>query len=320
MIMVKSGEKYKLHIDLNNANDSHVIAVNYIEPNSVVLDVGCACGDLGVVLHERKNCIVYGLEYDENACKIAMKTNCYKTVEQFDLNMLSENSFKDYVSKFDYIVCNDILEHLRNPENTVKILKTYLKPNGAIIASIPNNAHASIKSNLLLNDFTYTKYGVLDETHVHLFTYKSIALMFASAGLCIEKSCFSFFEKTGLQPNNPYPYLPDDIKSFILQDWHSYVWQYVIKAVVSDEPQSMLYTKNISVVDINENNAPNYIRQYKQEQTGDLASVSDLYTSKLDILDEKIYKYYKTIKYKFKKYFNTLLITIICLFILSVLF
>ena len=103
---------------------------------------------------------------------------------------------------------------------------------------------------MLLNDFTYTKYGVLDETHIRLFTYKSIASMFAGAGLCIEKSCFSFFKKTGLQPNDPYKFLSDEIQSFILEDYHSYVWQYVVKAVVSDDNQSMLYTKNTSVVKV----------------------------------------------------------------------
>ena len=374
--MLKSGEKYKVNINVNNVNDSHVIAMNYIEPDSIVLDVGCACGDFGVVLKNTKNCLMYGLEYDPDSCEISRKTGAYESVEQFDLNLLSENDFKDYVSKFDYVVCNDILEHLRNPENTIKLLKRYLKPNGAIIASIPNIAHASIKSNLLLNDFTYTKYGVLDETHIRLFTYKSIASMFAGAGLCIEKSCFSFFKKTGLQPNDPYKFLSDEIQSFILEDYHSYVWQYVVKAVVSDDNQSMLYTKNTSVVNINENNAPDYIKKYRQEQLTELenrkketlhvnnqiqelfdclkqykqeqitetedrkketllvnnkiqelfnylkqqdkieelSNKSDILISNLDMLDKKNNKYYKSIRYKTRKYFNALLIMIFIFF------
>ena len=240
------------------------------------------------------------------------------------------------------------MEHLRNPENTIKILKTYLKPNGAIIASIPNNAHASIKSNLLLNDFTYTQYGVLDETHVHLFTYKSIASMFASAGLCIEKSCFTFFEKNGLQPENPYEYLSDDIKRFVLEDWHSYVWQYVVKAKISDENQSMLCTKNISAVNINENSAPDYIKQYKQQYLSELSdkdkqlqdllykmetSNNKIEELKKDIfglkennnilsnnLEIQMYKYYKKMKLKNKKYSNIILIFVTCLMLLNILF
>jgi 2-polyprenyl-3-methyl-5-hydroxy-6-metoxy-1,4-benzoquinol methylase len=332
--MSETGTKYKLDIDVNNLADPRVMTMNYINSDAVVLDVGCACGDLGIILKQYRNSILYGLEYNHDSCVVAKNTGVYEDVVQFDLDTLTEDNFKEYRAKFDFIVCNDILEHLRNPENTIKILKTYLKPDGMLIASIPNVAHASIKSNLLLNDFTYTPVGLLDETHIHLFTYKSIATMLASAGFLIQDSKFSFIEKTGWQPNNPFGYISDDVKKFILQDWHSYVCQYVIKAAVSNEHQSMMYTKNLSAVDINEKNAPDYISEYRKQQLNQttikdeqiamfnkhFAFLSDKIDSIYNLDDTSLncmHKYYKKIKYKIRKYFNTVLITIaICFFIL----
>lgn len=311
--MANAGEKYKV----NNVLASHVLALNYITPDSVVLDVGCACGDFGVLLKKEKNSTIFGLEYDKDSCKIATDTGVYQEVIQFDLETLTNDSFQNYNNKFDYIVCNDILEHLRDPEKTIKILKKFLKTSGVIIASIPNIAHASIKSNLLLNDFTYTPYGLLDETHVHFFTYKSIANMFASAGFSIERSCFSSFEKTGLQPNNPYEYLSDDIKRFILENWHSYVWQYVIKCVPSDEEKSKLYTKNIAVVDINDKNAPDYVKQYRQQQLADLTDKNIQLQELLNrvvVLNNKV----EENKKKAIKYFYTILLSVICLLFINI--
>ena len=311
--MANAGEKYKV----NKILASHILALNYITPDSVVLDVGCACGDFGAVLKKEKNSTIFGLEYDKDSCKIATDTGAYKEVIQFDLETLTNDSFQNYNNKFDYIVCNDILEHLRNPEKTIKILKKFLKPSGVFIASIPNIAHASIKSNLLLNDFTYTPYVLLDETHVHLFTYKSIANMFASAGFSIERSCFSFFEKTGLQPNNPYEYLSDDIKRFILENWHSYVWQYVIKCVPSDEEKSKLYTKNIAIVDINDKNAPDYIKQYRQQQLAELTDKNNQLQKSLNMV-EFFNNKVEEIKSNVIKYSKAILISVICLLFMTI--
>lgn len=59
------GKLYKNSIDINNKNASQTIIYDFISPGSCVLDIGCACGDLGVVLAKNKKCTVYGIEYNE---------------------------------------------------------------------------------------------------------------------------------------------------------------------------------------------------------------------------------------------------------------
>ena len=267
-----NGKKYQSNVDIYNSSDPRVMVIDYISDGAIVLDVGCACGDLGVVLKEYRNATIYGLEYNQASVDIALKTGAYEDVKQFNLDNLSISDFSEYKNKFDYIVCGDVLEHLRNPLDVLNILKSYLKNEGAIIASIPNVAHMSIKSNLLLNDFTYTPVGLLDETHIHLFTYKSIAEGVSSIELKIDNCKFSMHNKNAWQPNDPYPFLSDEIKKELFTDWHSYVCQYVVKMSVVSEKFENIVTYNLSALNINELNAPNYIKEYRKHLLDEINS------------------------------------------------
>lgn len=271
MTINQDGQRYKISQEFNNPEDTHAMVFNHITENAVVLDIGCACGDLGVALKDVKNCQMYGLEYVAESVKIAMETGAYKEVHQFNLDELTEADFPDYQGKFDYIVCGDVLEHLRYPMDILKILKRYLKKGGYIVASIPNVAHMSVKSNLLVNDFTYTPVGLLDETHIHLFTYKSIAEGLSTLNLRINNCQFTMQPQNGLQPHDPYPLLPEDIKAFLFYDWHSYVCQYVMKISVSDDNNENLLVHNLAQLDIGERNAPDYIKNYRKQLLSEIS-------------------------------------------------
>ena len=226
-------------------------------------------------LKKIKNAEVYGLEYNKKSAEIALSTGAYKDVIPFDLDLINRDDFPQYLSKFDFIICGDVLEHLKNPIFVLDILKSYLKDNGVIVASIPNISHMSIKANLLLNDFTYTPSGLLDETHVHFFTYKSIATETSKINLKIEDCDFTMRGKLGWQPNNPWPQLPNDIQKFLYRDYHSYVCQYVVKMSVSQDDKDTLFQNNLNKVDINELTAPFYILGYRNELLEELF-LSDL--------------------------------------------
>ena len=63
---------YKKDVKIDNINDSRSIIFSMITPNSVVLDMGCACGDLAEQLVKIKKCKVYGLEYNPESVKNAI--------------------------------------------------------------------------------------------------------------------------------------------------------------------------------------------------------------------------------------------------------
>lgn len=312
--------KYKVDIDMNNKNDVHVIEIGYIEKGKTILDVGCACGDFGIALKMYRNSVVYGLERESSSADVARRTGAYVDVTEIDLDILSPDDFPEYLHRFDYVVCGDVLEHLREPMRVLSILKNYLVHGGYLIVSIPNISHASIKANLLLNDFTYTPVGLLDETHIRFFTYKSISESLSKIGLCIHECSFTMCDIHGLQPMDPYPLLSDDIKKFLFEDYHSFVWQYVMKISISCDTMHNIMLYNNDKIKINELNCPLQLKKYREYA---LSFMIDTCNKKLEkiISDNFIkIKYEKLKKNKYKKISFALIclcmIEIICIIIL----
>lgn len=263
---------YKCTINMADDNSARSLTCRFVEGlRPRVLDVGCACGDLGVAIKANTRAELYGLELNAESVAIARKSKAYRRVIQINLDDLTVESFPAFTGKFDYVLCADVLEHLRDPMRTLSILKTYLKPTGHVIASIPNVAHMSIKANLLVNDFTYTPIGLLDCTHIHLFTHKSIASGLSQIGLAIDQRKFTMHHKTAWQPNDPYPELPRAIKRFLFKDWHSYVCQYVLRMSPSTKGSSELEAANRRKLALNVKTAPQLIVQYRARLMAELS-------------------------------------------------
>jgi O-antigen biosynthesis protein len=143
--------------------------IDEIEPNKKVLDVGCADGYLAKYL---KNNEIYGIDY--NPVVIEKVKQIYKDALAFDLNDINNyegDIFSDM--QFDYIVFADVLEHVLYPNDVLNFFKKRINEGGKIIVSLPNIALWRVRLNLLFGRFDYTKYGVLDSTHLHLYTFKS---------------------------------------------------------------------------------------------------------------------------------------------------
>lgn len=228
-----------------NLNTPKGIFLSWVAEGSTVLDVGCACGDLGKALKDENGCVVQGLEYNNYSIEIAKQTNAYENIIQCDLNNYKEINISE---KFDYIVFGDVLEHIHSPKEVINYFKNSLKPEGEILISLPNLAHCSIKANLLLNNFDYTPIGILDETHLKHFTYKTIAEVLAFCNLKIIDYVPTYWAGIyGTQKNDPYKYLPSEISDFILSDKHSHVIQYVVASKISYDDN--LLEANLKILD-----------------------------------------------------------------------
>ena len=265
--MSNDGEKYKTpaKIQPNVENNSHSMMLGYVtKPTPVILDVGCACGDLGVALKEYKNATVFGLEYSNDSIAIAKSTGAYADVRQSDLDAFTANDVQDWQGKFDYVICGDVLEHLRNPTRTVSELVKFLKPDGEFIASIPNVAHMYVKGLLMANMFRYSSLGLLDETHIHFFTSEGIAEMLAADGMLVKGCGFSFVGKNEWNGIDPWGRVPVGVQKAIFKEFSSYVLQYVLRAVKTENPLGQLRDANGMSLTITEDNAPSYILAERQ--------------------------------------------------------
>lgn len=150
-----------------------------ISSGEMVLDIGCANGVLAKEIRKRGNYVV-GVDtmMSEKA-----KNNCNEFI-QMDVE---KNFNLNFEKEFDCIIFADVLEHLRNPLQILRACKRFLKPSGKIILSVPNVANWYIRLNLLFGRFDYKSRGILDESHVRFFTWKSLKELLEEAKLEIKK-------------------------------------------------------------------------------------------------------------------------------------
>ncbi|MBU0952198.1 MAG: class I SAM-dependent methyltransferase [Elusimicrobia bacterium] len=161
-------------------------------PNRI-LDIGCGSGATGFALKQKgKASYVVGIEISDTMAKIAknqIDIVILGNIEELQLDLQSE--------EFDFILLGDVLEHLINPWEVLNKIKNYLKPNGRIIASIPNVRCWKVLLPLLLKgNWEYAESGLLDMSHLRFFTKKSMIALFTAAKLKIYKSCALINKKT----------------------------------------------------------------------------------------------------------------------------
>jgi 2-polyprenyl-3-methyl-5-hydroxy-6-metoxy-1,4-benzoquinol methylase len=180
-------DKWGIHYLNDVPNKSLIDMVTEIDmPIHNILEVGCASG---YNLIELKNiypdAALYGLELNERAVDIA---RCIANVECGNVET-DGIPFGDV--KFDVIIFGDVLEHLKDPEATVRMCSDRLSVNGRIVCSIPNIQHISVLNALIHGRFTYADLGLLDKTHIHFFTLYEIQQMFENLGYKIENILYT---------------------------------------------------------------------------------------------------------------------------------
>lgn len=158
--------------------------IDYIpEGPNVVLDIGCATGRIGKILRELKKADeLVGIELFGPAAMQA--TLHYDKVYEDDIEKLTLN----YCKYFDFIICGDILEHLRDPWLMLRNIRGWLKDSGHLLITIPNIRHWSILCDLALRgNLDYKDSGILDITHLRFFTRKSFRNILNKTGFMVER-------------------------------------------------------------------------------------------------------------------------------------
>lgn len=192
--------------------------------NIRVLEVGCACGaTLLKIKHLFPHAELYGIELNQHAAATACN---FANIQIGDVEKLELNYPHNF---FDYILFPDVLEHLVDPWNLLTKFKKYLRPNGEIIASLPNVMHYSIIAQLLTGRWDYADAGILDKTHLRFFTLATIKDMFEKSGYLVEQiEKIIPPENLNDQKKKFLEYLsaviPPEIRNELL------VYQYIVKA------------------------------------------------------------------------------------------
>ena len=141
-----------------------------------VLDVGCSTGYLAERMQKQGSTVV-GLDVDERSAELARQF-C-EAVYVGDVETM-ELPFEP--GTFDVILCGDLIEHLRDPQGFLTRIRPFLRPGGRLVLSTPNIANWAMRLSLLFGRFRYTEWGILDQTHTHLFTRKTLEETLRAAG------------------------------------------------------------------------------------------------------------------------------------------
>jgi len=147
-----------------------------------ILEIGCGIGTTCVAIRNRyPACKTIGIDIDEKSIQKASSVIDKAIVADIEKTELSKLGIEE--ESLDYILYGDVLEHFENPWEILRKHKKYLKPDGQILASIPNIRHNSVLASLLYGRWTYAPSGILDVTHLRFFTLREIKRLFRSAGL-----------------------------------------------------------------------------------------------------------------------------------------
>lgn len=160
---------------------THNIIINMIWKNKKVLDVWCSKWYIW-----RSSDIsnkFWWLEYSLDSSIEAKKY--YEDVMHYDLNDLESLNWN---VKFDIIIYADVLEHVLYPEKVILYFDRYLNKDGKVILSVPNVANRQVRFNLLFWNFDYVDWsGIMDDTHLKIYTYKTAERLLNKWWYIVEK-------------------------------------------------------------------------------------------------------------------------------------
>jgi 2-polyprenyl-3-methyl-5-hydroxy-6-metoxy-1,4-benzoquinol methylase len=143
-----------------------------------VLELGCANGRLGRRFKESHPGVQWwGVDRSTDATEVAGRY--LDRVFNLDLDRLELAALG---RGFDVIVIGDLLEHLANPEAVLEALYDLSAPNARIVCCLPNMAHLSVIERLVAGDMSYDATGLLDRTHLRLYSPASAFKTFLDAG------------------------------------------------------------------------------------------------------------------------------------------
>lgn len=104
-----------------------------------VLDIGCGNGSLSFFAASH-HCKVLGIDVSNKAisgCRLNAQKLGFNERLKFEVNNF-DNPQLEINTKFDLVICSEVLEHLKNDTQALKRIYDLLKPGGKLFLSTPS--------------------------------------------------------------------------------------------------------------------------------------------------------------------------------------
>lgn len=168
-----------VHLQATPYRGHHLLATAVLAragAGATVLEGGVSSGYFARVLTSA-GVVVDGFELDPVAAERAREV-C-REVWVGDLQQIDPATLR---GPYDVLLFGDTLEHIADPVAVLTRLRSALRPDGALVVSIPNFGNWAVRLQVLAGRFRYTDRGILDRTHLRFYTEQSLLEMLRAAG------------------------------------------------------------------------------------------------------------------------------------------
>ncbi|NJK90801.1 MAG: class I SAM-dependent methyltransferase [Blastochloris sp.] len=149
-----------------------------------LLDLGCGQGSLLLRFKDYHSC--FGCEFDSRARSHAI-SNGLNNIEFIDLNSANTLPFE---GMFDIIVCSEVCEHLLNPRNAVRLVRSSISSNGIFILTVPNAVPMMTRLKSLFgknSDWLHYPSADTEQTgHIRFYTVNSLRKLLGEEGFKVD--------------------------------------------------------------------------------------------------------------------------------------
>ena len=223
--------RYGYHIDPDDQSTSARV-LRLVGHGKRVLELGTAVGSMTRVMKEHYGCRIAGIEMDPDMAEQA-RPYCDRLVLG-DLESLDWSAtFGE--ERFEVVVAADVLEHLRDPWTCLRAAREYLRPDGALVVSVPNIAHTAVLAQLLVGRFPYSEKGLLDRTHLRFFTRSDLEDMLLATGflpITWERNEVGVPET---ELGGAWWALPQRLRDYLIRQPEGRTYQFIVKAVCASD-------------------------------------------------------------------------------------
>lgn len=182
--------------------DRYTVAAQLVDSGERILDIGCGEGYLLRRLKDRFK-ELYGLDVASSRLRKAeVKGKELLSFEASKFKFIEGNAddslpFPD--NFFDAITCIAVMKHIYDVFSLVKEMHRVLKPDGYVIAEVPNIAYLKYRVSILLGKLPATSSPYhweeigWDGGHIHYFTMEKLCWLFELQEFCIKEKTGSGF-------------------------------------------------------------------------------------------------------------------------------
>ena len=172
-----------VHLQTIPYRGHHLLAKAVLDatnPGDRVFEGGVSSGYFASVL------VRAGLHVDGHELDPEVAERARQVCERVYVGDLSTFDPDELEGVYNVLLFGDTLEHLPDPAAVLRRLRTRLRPDGALIISVPNVANWFVRLSLLAGRFDYADRGIMDRTHLRFYTVRTVAEMLDEAGFRVE--------------------------------------------------------------------------------------------------------------------------------------